>query len=211
MFILIPLAVLVLAVGAMVWLVGRKLTYLKKLSPETLAETVTTDHFLAEMYPEIAAWLERVNLRAYGVSGLNELEKFLRKLRLVSLRVDDTTNRLIRRVRQSSQKQEQILNQQAVEAAREEANAEDDLDYSELGHGPAELKPKEQLLIIEIAKHPKDALLYKELGVVYMRLEEWEDARQSFAKALELDPADETIKRKLGRVLAKIKKEEKPM
>lgn len=210
MFFLIPFGIFLAAFAAIIWVIARKFVYLKKLAPETLEETMATEkNFWAELYPEIAAYWKRVNLRAYGVNVLNEFEKFLRKMRLLSMRADDLTNRLIRQVRKSSQKHGEILEKEA--AAEEEKQAEEEnLELEDLGNSQEELKQKEQLLIIEIAKHPKDAQLYKELGTVYMRLENWEDARQSFEKVIELDPADEAIKRKLGRALSKIKKEEKP-
>lgn len=207
MFFLIPFSIFLAASAAIIWVISRKFVYLKKLAPGTLEETVSTEkNFWAELYPEIAAYLKRVNLRAYGVNALNEFEKFLRKMRLMSMRVDDLTNRLIRRVRKSSQKHGEILEKKA--AAEEEKQAEEEnLELEDLGNSQEELKQKEQLLIIEIAKNPKDAQLYKELGTVYMRLENWEDARQSFEKVLELEPGDETTRRKLGRVLGKIGKE----
>ena len=206
MFLIIPLSIFLLSVGALTWLMARKFAYLKKLSPATLAETLSGEEgFWQELFPEFATWWRAINPRAYGVGLLNESEKALRKFRLLSLKVDAVTNRLIHRVRKSSQKHGEILVRETAKQAEEErAAAEDDLDYSDLGNTPEELKQKEQLLIIEIAKHPKDAFLYKELGVAYMRLEEWSDARQSFETALELDPGDEAIKRKLGRVLAKL-------
>lgn len=204
MFFFIPFGILVLAVGGIVWLVSRKFSYLRKLAPDTLAEAVESrGNFWVEMYPELTAYLRRINLRAYGVNLLNEFEKTLRKLRLVSLKIDSQTNQLIHRVRQSSKKQEAILSEEAKREEVRLAEEEEDIGYEELGNRPEELKQKEQLLIIEIAKHPKDALLYKELGVVYMRLAEWGDARQSFETAIVLDPTDEGIKRKLGRVLGK--------
>lgn len=211
MYFFIPFGIFVLSSVAIVWIVVRKFVYLKKLAPETL-ETSLGDQggFWEELFPQIADWLKNVNLRKHGVDLLNEFEKLLRKLRLISLKIDALTNRLIHRVRKSTKEHEAILVKEAEKALEEEKISEtENNDWNEPAGTPEELKQKEQLLIIEIAKNPKDSQLYKELGNVYMRTGEWEDAKQSFEKAVEFDPADETVKRKLGRVISKIEEQEK--
>jgi len=203
MFLIIPLAIFVVSISAIIWIVSRKFVYLKKLAPDAVEATVgVKESFWAELYPEIAAFFGKINLRSYGVNILNEFEKLLRRLRLVSLQADDFTNRLIHRVRTSSKKHEEILNKETAATAEEKAEAGDLL--GELGDSAENLKQKEQLMIIEIAKSPKDADLYKNLGIIYMKTGEWQDAKQSFEKALELNPGDDIIKRKLGRVLGKL-------
>ena len=203
MFFFIPLGIVGLTIVLIGWVVARKFVYLKKLTPQAGGSSPTGEvGFWAELYPEIDQWLKRINLRAYGLNFLNEFEKFLRRLRLLSLKIDTQTNKLISRVRTSSKKHEEILELAAEKA--EEKSEETVINEEEIEAGSeTELKQQEQSLIIEIAKNPKDARLYRELGIVYMRLEEWHDARLSFEKAIELDPEDEISKRKLGRVLAK--------
>lgn len=204
MFFFIPFGIFVVAVLAIVWIVSRKFVYLRKLTPETVEETIgSQDSFWVEMFPELAAWFKKVNLRAYSVNFLTEFEKLLHKLRLISMKVNTVTNQLIHRVRKEAKQQEAILSKEA--ALEEEKMAELESEtLDDLGNGEEDLKRKEQLLIIEVAKNPRDARLYKELGNVYVRAEEWADARQSFEKALELEPADETTKRKLKRTLSKL-------
>ncbi len=69
-----------------------------------------------------------------------------------------------------------------------------------------DLKAEEQRLIIEIAKNPKDATLYRELGNIYMKTGEINDAWESFKKALELEPTDEESKGKLEKLSKKLEK-----
>lgn len=201
MYLYIPFGIFVISVSVIIWIISRKFVYLKKLEPETIEASSASVGFWEEMFPEAIAWLKKVKLRQYGVSILSELEKNLRKLRLLSMRIDILTNRLIHRVRKSTKKQEAIISKKEVEQTETKQLEIDPFDLN--GSTESELKQKEQYLIIEIAKNPKDAPLYKELGSLYMRTGELEDARQSLEKALEIEP-DETTKRKLGRVLAKL-------
>lgn len=205
MYLYIPLGIFVISVTVIVWIVSRKFVYLKKLEPKTVEASSADIGFWEEMFPEATSGFKKIKIRQFGVNILSELEKILRKLRLLSLKIDTLTGKLIHRVRKSTQKHEAIIDK---EGEREEDNKPQEIDPFDLGSSTKEeLKQKEQYLIIEIAKNPKDALLYRELGSLYMRTGELEDAKESFEKALDLEP-DENTKRKLGRVMAKL--EEKP-
>ena len=203
MYLIIPLGIFFGAIITIFWIISRKFVYLKKLTPEAVENVFESNgnhsSFFAELFPEMTIFFKRVNLRAYGVDILTEFEKLLRKLRLISLKIDGLTNRLIYRVRRSTKKHEQIL----IKEAELEEEKLSDFEYNDLG-SDVDLKEKEQLLIIEIAKNPKDARLYNELGNLYMRTGEYEDAKNSFEKILELEPENEAIHRKLARVLSKL-------
>lgn len=164
------------------------------------------ESFWIELFPEAVALIKRINLRAFGVESLNEFEKLLRKLRLISLKIDIITNKLIHKVRKETKQQEEILVKEAKIEEEKKSNGDVSDIIEELGSSHDDLKQKEQLLIIEIAKNPKDAQLYRELGNIYMRIGDWNDAKESFEKVIELDPNDDIIKRKLGRVVSKIGK-----
>jgi tetratricopeptide (TPR) repeat protein len=201
MFLYIPLGIFAVSIIGIVWIVSRKFVYLKKLEPQALEATSGDIGFWAELFPELADFFKKLKFRQYGVNLLSETEKSLRKMRLFAMKADSFTNRLINRVRKSTKKQEAIIIKKAVEEEESKPAEIDPFDLA--GSTKEELKQKEQYLIIEIAKNPKDAPLYKELGSLYMRTGELEDAKQSFEKALELEPDDNT-KRKLGRVLGKL-------
>lgn len=208
MFFLIPFSIFLVSVLLIVWIVSRKFVYLRKLAPETVEETISSrENFLVELFPELAAYLKKVNLRSYGVNFLTEFEKLLRKLRLISMKVDTVTNQLIHRVRKEAKQQEAILSKEAALEEEKQAELESEEEELEnLGDSQEDLKKKEQLLIIEIAKNPKNPRLYLELGNIYMRVGEYEDAKNSFEKILELEPGNEAIRRKLARVLSKMEK-----
>jgi tetratricopeptide (TPR) repeat protein len=204
MYLLIPLIAFLASLSLVAWLIARKFVYLRKLAPEALENSVAVrDNFWAELFPEPIGFLRKIKIREYGVAFLAEFEKFLRRLRLISLRIDTLTNRLIHKVRRTTIHHEGILTKEA------EIKSEQGAEIStQTGNGAKkkDLKEEEQRLIIEIAKNPKDAELYKKLGNIYMKTGEWHDAFESFKKALELDPEDANIRIKLERASKKIEK-----
>lgn len=204
MFLILPLSIFIVSVAIIIWVITRKFVYLKKLVPETLVTTGGQENFWIEMFPEIAGLLRKINLRAFGINFLTEFEKLLRKLRLISMKIDGLTNRLIHRVRKETKEQSEILKEAKLEEEKKTNGADAGDIMEKLGDNSEDLKQKEQLLIIEIAKNPKDVNLYRELGTIYMRIGDFDDAKQSFNKALELEPGNEATERKLRRVLAKI-------
>jgi len=210
MFLLIPLSILIISLALIAWIVSRKFVYLKKLEPETVQTAFEANgsrgNFLAELFPGVAAYFSKSRLQTLRVNFLTEFEKLLRKLRLISLQVDDLTNRLIKSVRSSTRKHEEMLIKETKLEEKKIAEFDNEELLSGLGNSEEELKQKEQLLIIEIAKNPKNPQLYLELGNIYMKVGEYEDAKNSFARAVELNPGDEGLKRRLSRAVSKIEK-----
>ena len=210
MYLILPLSIFVVSIVMIAVIIRRKFVYLKKLTPEMVEATMgSPESFWIELFPEAVVLIKRINLRAFGVESLNEFEKLLRKLRLISLKIDTITNKLIHRVRKETKQQEEILVKEAKIEEEKKSNGDVSDIIEELGSSHDDLKQKEQLLIIEIAKNTKDAQLYRELCIIYMRIGDWDDAKQSFEKVLEYDSSDDVTKRKLGRVLAKLKQDNK--
>ena len=58
--------------------------------------------------------------------------------------------------------------------------------------------------IIEIAQNPKDSRLYEKLGDLYVEMENWNDAKESYEAAIELNPTAEELKRKLSTALERL-------
>ncbi len=191
-----------MSVAVIGWIISRKFVYLKKLTPEIIeGSSETQENFWAELFPGLADRFKTSKFRVYRLNVLAEFEKLLRRLRLLSLRLDTTTNQLIHRVRKSVVHHEGMINGEAAAQAEQELMANITNE-----NGRADPKEEEQRLIIEIAKNPKDATLYKKLGNIYMKTGEWHDAAESFKKVLELNPEDETTQNKLERLLKKLEK-----
>lgn len=196
MFFLIPLGIFLISLFLITWLVARKFVYLKKLAPGVIDNSdVAQESFLAEFFPEMAQHLKMAKLREYSAAVLAEFEKLLRRLRLISLRIDTLMSQLVHRVRKSNARREEILVKETVAEAEKEVSKP--IRISDV---KKDLKEEEQRLIIEIAKNPKDAELYKKLGQVYLKTGEDRDASESFKKALELNPEDRETKAKLEKL-----------
>jgi tetratricopeptide (TPR) repeat protein len=201
MYLLIPLIVFLSSLLLIAWIVVRKFVYLKKLVPETLENSaVVQESFWAELFPELAASLKKIKLREWGIAVLAEFEKFLRKLRLISMKIDTFTNQLIHNVRKTTVYHEEVLSKKA-ETKEEQTTGE----ARKARKKEKDWKEEEQRLIIEIAKDPKNAGLYKKLGRLYLGTGENEDAYESFKKAAELNPEDAEAKAKLEKLIPKIK------
>ncbi len=201
MFFLIPFGIFLISLFLIAWLTARKFVYLKKLAPGVIDNLdVVQESFWAEFFPEAAQHLKMAKLREYGAAILAEFEKLLRRLRLISLRIDTFMSQLVHRVRKSNARREETLDR--------ETESETEKDISKpVRTGDAkkqDLKEEEQRLIIEIAKNPKDAELYKRLGQVYLKTGESGDAFESFKKALELNPEDGETKAKLEKLARKV-------
>ncbi len=203
MFFLIPFSIFLISLFLIAWLTARKFVYLKKLAPGVIDNLdMVQENFCAEFFPEAAQHLKMAKLREYGAAILAEFEKFLRRLRLISLRIDTFMSQLVHRVRKSNARREETLDREM------ESEVEKDINRP-VRAGDAkkqDLKEEEQKLIIEIAKNPKDAELYKRLGQVYLKTGESGDSFESFKKALELNPEDGETKAKLEKIAVKLNK-----
>ncbi len=204
MFFFIPFGIFLASLVLIAVIVVRKFTYLKRLSPEAIENSNTVQGgFWEELFPELSDKLKQIKLREYRVNFLEEFEKFLRRLRLISLRIDSLTNKMIHSVRKSTLYHEEILSRESdIEGTQEVKPAVTKRGFKKR----EEYKKDEQQLIIEIAKDPKNPVLYKKLGQIYVLTGENEDAYHSFKKALELNPEDEDIKMRLDKVTAKLDK-----
>jgi len=192
MYLVISLvSILGLALG-IVWVVARKLPYLKKLPIDS--EQKMAGGFLWEFFPELHQRYRQIDLTAYQGYLLREFEKFLRRLKVISLKLETFSNRLIRKIKTNgnyhSGSTVRVVAVETVKSAEETVKiftAENVIDY----------KKEEQSLIIEIAKDPKNPELYRRLGDIYIVMKNFLDAKDSLTTSLKFDPDDERTKEKL--------------
>ena len=191
MNIIIPLTIISVSLIGVLYIVWKKTPYLKKLS----VSEEGSYGFWKGMFPGIAVYVEKVDIGAHRQEWMKEFEKFIRRLRVVSLKLDNFTNSLLHKIRTKNgelKNSENKLEFKNIEKTEEkEMSSEDSLD---------DLKKEEQKLIIEIAKDPKNKDLYKGLGGVYLEMDNMKDAVESFKVALELDPEDREIESKLEKI-----------
>lgn len=189
MYIIFPIVIFVVALSGIWVIISRKFIYLKKLTPEAISNPPPTMMtFWSAFFPEVISFFGKIQWREYRVRFTAESEKMLRRLRLIFLKIDDLTHRLIRRLRRSVQKHEEILEKQ------EEVKIEKEQVVAIATRDP---KEEEQHLIMEIGKNPKEPALYQKLGDIYLKTGETDNARMSFKTVLDLDPENWYAKMKI--------------
>lgn len=196
MFLLVPLIFIIGSAAGIIVIVYRKLPYLKKLTPENHEVGDTLVH---DLYPEIFAWFDQVKWHEVRQYTLVELEKFLRKLRLATLKIEHLSDALIKKVRHThlSGHIEQMIAEEKVPEPAAMVEPVKDPQQALI----EEFKAQEQKLIIEIAQNPKDPRLYEVLGDLYLKLENHSDAREAYEAALSLEPTNEVLARKYSKLL----------
>ena len=200
MFIIIPIAVAVAAlVGAGV-IVGRKLTYLRKLNPESHEVGVSLWH---DMFPEAIDRANKIQVREHWSSWLAELEKALRQTRVWFSKLDRWWAGIINRVRTA---REDSMPEETQTGVVEDATLAPVVEPSvrivskKTKLDPQKLKDEEQRLIIEIAQNPKNSELYAGLADIYVQMGNLTDAVESLKAAISLKPDDTDLKNKLSQV-----------
>ncbi|MEK7195042.1 MAG: tetratricopeptide repeat protein [Patescibacteria group bacterium] len=202
MFILIPIAVVIVALIGVGIVVGKKFTYLRKLNPESHEVGVSLWH---DMFPEAIDTANKIQVREHWSSWLAELEKALRQTRVWFSRLDRWWAGVINRVQTA--KEESMPEESQAQPAGEAAptiTVEPSVRIvsKKAKLDPQKLKSEEQRLIVEIAQNPKDGELYETLGDVYVQMGNLTDAIESFKAAISIRPEDPNLKNKLSQVEA---------
>jgi len=140
-------------------------------------------------------------VKEYKEMWLVEAEKLLRRLRLFSLKMDRFSDLLIKKIRKHIYSD---TDNSSIFTAVNEPN-QDKQDAVKNGN-EVEFKKSEQKLILEIAKNPKNAALYEELGDLYAKAREYKDAKESYEAAIELNSNNRELKKKLSQTLEKLNK-----
>ncbi|GEM_PF-1728080 len=211
MYLVIPLSLILGSALAIAFIIWRKVPYIKKLATAENAaaqegmELQLAVNFPVALFsriaPELIEFFKKLKFHEYKEAWLIELEKFLRRLRLMSLRMDRLSDSLISRVRKGYQNGPAAPASDKEESAGSVKSQEISLPVvNEL----ESLRKEEQRLIIEIAKNPKDSNLYNTLGDLYVKMGEYNDAKESFEAAMELDGQNAELKKKLSSVLEKL-------
>jgi len=208
MYLLTPILLVFLSLCGILFIVWRKRLYIRKLVAVDVpnqngSTSLSNKEFLGrlskEMFPEMMEQAGNIKFNEYKDAWLVEAEKFLRRLRLLSLRMDRLSATLIHKIRNVYDKPEVLVETKPTEQTivappvRVEEKTNEEI-----------WKKEEQKLIIEIAKNPKDSKLYDLLGDLYIKMGDYTDAKESFEAAMELDANNEELKKKHSMVLEKI-------
>lgn len=212
MFLLIPFALVLASAGGIFFILWRKLPRLKELTEFVQQDqsksgipngaSVGRDwlNVFYDFCPEIVDLIKNIKVNEYKEMWLVEVEKFLRRLRIVSLKMDRLSDTLIKKIRKSV-----YSNDNPTYAEKEqEKNGKNKLEVLTQENNREELKKTEQRLILEIAKNPKSVVLYEDLGDVYIKMGDYQDAKEAYEAAMELNPQSESLKQKLSSALEKL-------
>lgn len=187
------------------FVIWRKRLYIKKLvavdgSSASLPIPATKKEFLTrlfnQMFPELIESFRKIKFIEYKDAWLVEAEKFIRRLRLLSLRMDRLSNTLIHKIRRGYINNGKIKSIEMDETTVKSPTVVVPSIKAQEVNNEELLKREEQKLIIEIAKNPKDAGLYAMLGDLYIKMDDYEDAKESFEAAMELDTHNEELHKK---------------
>lgn len=196
MFIIVPSILIGISLIGIALIVRRKLSYLRKLSPDSHE---VGEHLWDDYFPELIHWLGHTKWRESRQAVLRETEKLLRRMRLVLLKVDHISDRLIKKVRRVHLTGH--LENTASQLGNNETLAIEPSKPAEIT--PEDLKAREQQLIIEIAQNPKNPELYETLGDLYVKMGSAQDAQEAYEAALGFDPDNQALARKYSVLLKK--------
>ncbi|MDP3730940.1 MAG: tetratricopeptide repeat protein [bacterium] len=192
MYIIVPLIIIAGSVAIMAAIVWRKFPYLKKLPIDSASPEIG---LWTGFFPEAGHYLKKIDFRLYRDLFYKELEKFLRRLRVVSLKLDTFTHHLIDKIRANGNGAVEHLTPKS-----ESKEAEVPVVVIPVLSREEKQKKDEHALIIEIAKNPKTPELYKRLADIYILTENFADAAEALKTALKLDPEDKKTEIKLRAV-----------
>lgn len=218
LFLLIPLLLIIVSVTGIFFIIRSKRSYLDKLyalDSGNETESISLDfgwrNYGSEMFPEIKSLIDRLKLYEHRASLLVEIEKSLRRARLIFLKIDNWSDALIKKVRRI------YLNDKLNGYSKHNAESQSNDLGDGLGSKPYSAPPsisvispnflrnEEGDLIMKIAQNPKDPKLYESLGDLYVEMENFADAKEAYEAAMELGPQNELIKQKLSSVLEKFR------
>lgn len=216
MFLLIPFLFLVLSTVGIAVIIFRKKSYLNKLfilnatgNGENITSVFCWKTYGTDFFPELKVLIDGIEFSRYRSHWLIEIEKFLRKARVLSLRMDRVSDVLIKKIRRIHLNDKLNGHASRETGITETAGGVIENSNTDTAVGPTTmsttfLKNEEQRLIIEIAKNPKDTILYESLGDLYFEMENWADSKEAYEAAIELSPQNESLKQKLSSALEKI-------
>ena len=212
MFLIVPLLLIIGSFAGIALIIWRKKSYFKEfviiengVSEVSVGFNFSLNQYWREFFPEIEELVKRIKFDEYKVLWLLELEKFLRKTRLIFLRVDSWSDQLIKKVRRIHLNGKLNSNEVSQEVISGESVVPSPIDQVQSQTiSSVFLKNEEERLILEIAKNPKDSALYEALGDLYMEMQNWADAKESYEASIELSPQNESLKQKLSLALEKL-------
>jgi len=111
------------SVVGILFIISRKFSYLKRISPDIIIETDIDRGFFSTYFKEVLSYLSSLNIRGESVKILAEIEKMLRSIKLMFLRVERHISHLINSIQEAVKEQESLIAQQKIEAIQKTESA----------------------------------------------------------------------------------------
>lgn len=215
-----------LSLAGLVAIILRKIPVLLKL-PEVPQDGQPQQFLVNDLFQKIILRLRGLRYSSVQPAIVNSIEKTLRKLRLLLLKIDNLFVNLIGRSREKSQiwtvrsrawmeqhrlkkiQKLQVLEKldqaeiiETIQKAKEEVREQENGKKEE-----KQIRPKENGFVLEekrfidlIARDPRDLEAYKQLGLLYLKQGDKEDAKNCFKQVLKLNPDDMEVISKMKEI-----------
>ncbi len=183
----IPYLFIVFGLSGIVYVVLKKVPVLLKLPAEP-AEALPPQ----PLKEKIVSRFKEISRLNYWVVFLSWIEKFLRRIRIIFLKLDNLIIGLISYLRKTSSAL--ALTSKTWMSEKRKKRIEKLRMLIDLKRTSEE---KEEILLRRIRQNPKDIKAYKEIGLLYLAEKNYSDAEAAFGEALKINPEDEMAKEKL--------------
>ncbi|MFH1175717.1 MAG: tetratricopeptide repeat protein [bacterium] len=197
MFDLIPQTIIIISIAGIIVVIARKIPQLslleeKKVSDVSGDKKAKTPRFANKVWLKIKG----VKHSQHFHKLLDITEKFLRKLKVFFLKLENKITGWAEGLRQHSQKVK--LRREGIEI---QVKPEDNFDAGNSEEISINEKAVEKTVIQEegsleekyiaaITKNPRDLEAYRNLGNLYFKKDNVDDARDAFRQILKINPAD---------------------
>lgn len=221
---IIPPVLIVLSLAGIVYFLMKKAPQMAELARKETEE----DQKEAEDLMERRGFLKRTTARVKGInwtgiknSILSLLEKLMRRLRLVFLKLENSFRKMSEWIKTRKAKAPEKIeykeeeSEQEIEIKRTEARMPTDSILKEeekvirpiisdkvvSPHGRTEMKDRlEDLLIDRIAVDPRDVEAYERLAEYYFEVGNYADAKECYKQVIKLDPKNRNVRYKMRRL-----------
>jgi len=188
---LIPYLIIILSLAGIIYIVFKKVPILVKLPQEPDA-SLPQISWRAKTLDMIKDQIAHPN---YWLAFLGGLEKTLRKIRIIFLKLDTFFISLIAKSRERSK--DLTLKSKSWMSERRMLKIERLKLLADLRRTPEE---REEVLLRILKQNPKDVKAYKDLGLLYVEQKNLQDGKSAFEEVLKINPDDEVAKANLEEI-----------
>lgn len=205
-----PLLLAVLSFSGICLIIAKKIPILRSLPQNGESFRYFSGGFLVSLPRKLSGAASKDALIAF----FGFLEKRLRQLKIVVLKIDNKITALIKKLRERILHHENVKESGAISrpAIGEKSSPDglktvnpaidrgvfkDGVRQTEIKKGVDGIKINEEQWLEILSKDPANIDAYKELGKIYLLTNRPEEARETLAFALKLNPQDEEIRRYL--------------